>query len=117
MRTLVIAGLGPGGAGQLTAEAREVLERAAGAGRLLLRTRVHPTVDAWPALRAAPALDHLYEEDADFDAVYDGIARAVLDAVQAHPHVDTETLIGAAGARLGCGVTPGCVRRAARPDR
>jgi Fur family transcriptional regulator, stress-responsive regulator len=26
---------------------------------------------------------------------------AVLDAVQAHPHVDTETLIGAAGARLG----------------
>jgi hypothetical protein len=41
---------------------------------------------------------------------------AVLDAVQAHPHVDTETLIGAAGARLGA-VSPGCVRRAVRPDR
>ena len=99
MRTLVIAGLGPGGAGQVTAEAREVLERAAGAGRLLLRTRVHPTVDAWPALRAAPALDHLYEGGADFDAVYDGIARAVLDAVRALPDgPDGPDGPGAAGA-------------------
>jgi tetrapyrrole methylase family protein/MazG family protein len=102
MRTLVIAGLGPGGAGQLTAEARDVLERAAGAGRLLLRTRVHPTVDAWPALRDAPALDRLYEGGADFDAVYDGIARAVLDAVLALPDGPDEPdgPVAAGGAEL-----------------
>jgi tetrapyrrole methylase family protein/MazG family protein len=96
MRTLVIAGLGPGGAGQLTAEARDVLERAGGAGRLLLRTRVHPTVDAWPVLRDAPALDHLYERGADFDAVYDAIARAVLDAVLALPE-DAELVYAVPG--------------------
>jgi tetrapyrrole methylase family protein/MazG family protein len=85
MKTLVIAGLGPGGPGQLTAEARALLEEAQVGGRLILRTRVHPVVQDWPVLRDAPSLDHLYERSADFGEVYDGIARAVLEAVEALP--------------------------------
>jgi tetrapyrrole methylase family protein / MazG family protein len=85
MKTLVIAGLGPGGPGQLTAEARALLEEAQVGGRLLLRTRVHPVVQDWPVLRDAPSLDHLYERSADFGEVYDRIARAVLEAVGALP--------------------------------
>jgi tetrapyrrole methylase family protein / MazG family protein len=83
MRTLVIAGLGPGGVGQLTAEGRDLLQQALAEGRLLLRTRIHPTVEGWPALGEAPSLDHLYEQGADFGAVYERIAGAVLEAAQA----------------------------------
>jgi tetrapyrrole methylase family protein/MazG family protein len=85
MKALVMTGLGPGAAGQLTPEARDLLEDALAGGRLILRTRVHPTVQGWPALAAAPSLDHLYESGADFGAVYDRIVTTVLAALEALP--------------------------------
>jgi tetrapyrrole methylase family protein/MazG family protein len=85
MGSLVIAGLGPGGVGQLTAEGRDLLEGALAGGRLLLRTRIHPTVEGWPALGEAPSLDHLYAQGADFGAVYERIAKAVLEAARGLP--------------------------------
>ncbi|HEX2327060.1 MAG TPA: MazG family protein, partial [Chloroflexota bacterium] len=85
MGDLVVAGLGPGGVGQLTAEGRDLLGGALAEGRLLLRTRIHPTVEGWPALGGAPSLDHLYEQGADFGAIYERIAGAVLEAAQALP--------------------------------
>ncbi|MGH2370461.1 MAG: nucleoside triphosphate pyrophosphohydrolase, partial [Chloroflexota bacterium] len=81
MKSFAIVGLGPGGVGQLTQEARDLLQRALDTNRLLLRTRIHPTVDDWPALAAAPSLDQHYESGADFAQVYDRIAQAVLDEV------------------------------------
>lgn len=77
-----MVGLGPGGAAQLTPEARDVLQAALEGQRLVLRTRVHPTVEGWPALGAAPSLDHLYDAGADFAAVYERIVQAVLEALE-----------------------------------
>ncbi|HEX2035231.1 MAG TPA: nucleoside triphosphate pyrophosphohydrolase [Chloroflexota bacterium] len=85
MKSLIAVGLGPGGVTQLTQEARECIQDALRAGRLILRTRIHPTVEGWPALAAAPSLDHQYDAAADFGEVYDRIAAAVLEAVAGLP--------------------------------
>ena len=88
----------------------DLLEAALAEDRLVLRTRLHPTVDAWPSLARAPSLDHLYEAGADFAQVYEAIAAdvlaraAVLDrtgrpeselvyAVPGHPGVGEATVV------------------------
>lgn len=81
MRSLAIVGLGPGGPAQLTPEARDVVAEALRERRLILRTRIHPTVEGWPALAGADSLDHLYDSGPDFAVVYERIVQAVLDAV------------------------------------
>src|SRR5690348_11785433 len=85
MAGIVIVGLGPGGRGQVTEEARELLTVALAERRVVLRTRVHPTVDAWPALRQASSLDHHYEAADAFDAVYERIAGEVMERAAALP--------------------------------
>ncbi|NDF37407.1 MAG: hypothetical protein EB140_00520, partial [Proteobacteria bacterium] len=47
---VVIVGLGPGDPDHLTARAAAIITDAASAGQLVLRTRIHPTVDKWPLL-------------------------------------------------------------------
>ncbi|UUM11192.1 MazG family protein [Clostridiaceae bacterium HFYG-1003] len=72
-----IAGLGPGDPGSLTMETFELLKRT----RVLLRTRIHPTVaalDSW-GIRYA-SLDHLYEKNASFQEVYRSLAEEVIAA-------------------------------------
>jgi tetrapyrrole methylase family protein/MazG family protein len=76
--TIVAVGLGPGSRGQVTAEGEAAISAALRDGRLVLRTRIHPTVAAWPELAAAPSLDHHYEAADDFATVYDRIADELL---------------------------------------
>jgi tetrapyrrole methylase family protein/MazG family protein len=84
MGAIAAVGLGPGGLQHLTREAETLVGAALADGRLILRTRVHPTVEAWPKLAAAPSLDHLYEQGRDFDEVYERIVAAVLAATARH---------------------------------
>ncbi len=73
--SITIVGLGPGDPNSLTIEAREALARAR---EVVLRTRHHPTVAALPKALRVHALDHLYEKQADFDAIYSAIAEEIL---------------------------------------
>lgn len=106
MIAIAALGLGPGARGQLTHEAQETLAVALRERRLVLRTRVHPTVDAWPQLAAAPSLDHHYQTGDNFAEVYDHIAREVVQrasevsggaelvyAVPGHPAVGEATVV------------------------
>lgn len=85
MGAIAIVGLGPGGLAQVTEEVRALLQAALAEGRTVLRTRVHPTVEAWPALAAAPSLDAHYAVGEHFDQVYASIAADVLDRAAALP--------------------------------
>ena len=72
---ITIIGLGPGDAAHLTRKAWAVLEAS---DEVYLRTRKHPTVTELPPGLTLHAFDHLYEEAADFDAVYTAIAAEIL---------------------------------------
>ncbi len=75
MRTAItIVGLGPGGAGMLTQEAREALSAA---HEVWVRTARHPAVEELPNLPWKP-MDSFYEREEDFSAVYRAIADEVL---------------------------------------
>lgn len=96
---ITLIGLGPAGAGHLSVAARDALRAAT---RLLVRTRRHPAVEDLAREGVAfEALDGLYEEAPDFDAVYAAIASRVLDqaehgdvafAVPGHPLVGEEAV-------------------------
>jgi len=73
--TITILGLGPGNPAHLTLEAWQVLEEA---DEVYLRTERHPTVASLPPDLSLHSFDHLYEEKADFAAVYEEIAARVL---------------------------------------
>lgn len=99
--TLTVVGLGPGDPGLLTIAAKSQLERASADGTLVLRTRIHPTVDAIEWLRSAPSFDDVYEAKSSFDDIYDTIvadliARArggpVTYAVPGHPTIGESTV-------------------------
>ncbi|NOZ29715.1 MAG: nucleoside triphosphate pyrophosphohydrolase [Chloroflexi bacterium] len=95
--TIVIVGLGPGDPGHLTREAWDVLERAP---EIYVRTREHPTVEALPADRVR-SFDAIYAREEEFAAVYEAIARRVVElgqrpegvvyAVPGHPRVGERT--------------------------
>lgn len=72
---LHIAGLGPGDPGSITIETLRLLRET----RVVLRTRIHPTVDALTEW-AIPwtSLDQFYEENDSFEDVYATIAKEVL---------------------------------------
>jgi len=79
-----IAGLGPGSAAHVTSETRELLT----AGHpVILRTRHHPVVSALAALAGATDCDDLYVRGTNFEAVYNAMARRVLDAAHVSPVV------------------------------
>jgi tetrapyrrole methylase family protein/MazG family protein len=72
---ITILGLGPGDPGLLTRQAWDVIKDAA---EIHLRTRLHPTVAGFPAKVKINSFDHLYEEGASFEEVYENIITAVL---------------------------------------
>lgn len=89
--SITILGLGPGDPRSLTLEARDALAHAR---EVYLRTREHPTVAGLPKHLRIHSFDHLYRKLSDFDAIYTGIAAAiiargtkgdVLYAVPGHP--------------------------------
>ena len=102
---VLVVGLGPGDPDHLTARATAVLSTAASSGQLVLRTRIHPTVEQWPLLATAPSFDHIYEHAADFDTVYRDIVSSLLDrigvpsatplvyAVPGHPSIGEATVL------------------------
>jgi tetrapyrrole methylase family protein/MazG family protein len=71
---ITIVGLGPGGAGMLTVEAREALSAAR---EVWVRTARHPIVDELPEIAWKP-MDSFYEQEDDFSEVYKAIAAEVL---------------------------------------
>ena len=96
---LTILGLGPGAPVHLTLEAREVL---AGAREVHLRTRRHPVVASLGEGLDLHSFDDLYDRSDSFEAVYEEIARQVLElarrdvgvvyAVPGHPLVGEESV-------------------------
>ncbi|TYZ28670.1 tetrapyrrole methylase [Selenomonas caprae] len=76
MATITVTGLGPGRAGLITRESWELMAKAE---RLVLRTRIHPTVAAIEAAGMTfSTYDGFYEEAADFESLYGAIARDLL---------------------------------------
>ncbi|MGB7538329.1 MAG: nucleoside triphosphate pyrophosphohydrolase [Anaerolineales bacterium] len=71
---ITIIGLGPGGAGMLTVEAREALSAAR---EVWVRTARHPIVAELPEMAWKP-MDSFYEQADDFSEVYKAIAAEVL---------------------------------------
>lgn len=78
---VVIAGLGPAGPDLLTAGTIAAIERIP---HRVLRTGRHPAASAVPD---AVALDHLYEERASFEEVYDAIVATVVARAEQHDEV------------------------------
>ncbi|MGI8549494.1 MAG: MazG family protein, partial [Dehalococcoidia bacterium] len=96
--SITVVGLGPGAAGDLTLEARHVLEEA---GTVWLRTRIHPVVAELPATTVLRDFDHYYEAAADFAEVYEricadlermGRSEEIVYAVPGHPLVGEATV-------------------------
>lgn len=76
MATITVVGLGPGRAGLITRESWELMEKAE---RLVLRTRIHPTVEALEtAGMVFSTYDGFYDEAADFETLYRKIAADLL---------------------------------------
>ena len=68
---LTVAGLGPGSAGLIT---RETWARIEAAEHIILRTRIHPTVEVLDAEGISYATyDDFYEEADDFEELYEEI--------------------------------------------
>jgi len=80
MATITVTGLGPGRAGLITRESWELMAKAE---RLVLRTRIHPTVAAIEAAGMTfSTYDGFYEEAADFESLYGAIARDLLQRAE-----------------------------------
>ena len=81
MATITVTGLGPGRAGLITRESWELMAKAE---RLVLRTRIHPTVAAIEAAGMTfSTYDGFYEQVADFESLYAAIARDLLQRAAA----------------------------------
>lgn len=80
---MIIVGLGPGEADDLSRRAWRALERAE---HVILRTREHPCVPYLPNHTAYQSCDDLYMQFDSFEEVYSAIAARVLDAAQRVAH-------------------------------
>ena len=79
MAEIVIVGLGPGKAEQITVEAWHTLQKAR---RVYLRTQRHPGFDALPSGPEYITFDQVYEQHDRFEDVYEDIAGRVLAAAK-----------------------------------
>lgn len=80
MGKIVIVGLGPGAAGNLSLETMELLQSGA---QVILRTAVHPTVaELVKAGVQFTSCDDFYEQGANFEEVYAHVVEHVLQAAQ-----------------------------------
>jgi tetrapyrrole methylase family protein / MazG family protein len=76
---IYLVGLGPGDPGQLTVQAVELLQEAE---TVYLRTRRHPTVRGLPDGPAYHSFDDVYEQEADFAAVYRRIVDRLVELAE-----------------------------------
>jgi tetrapyrrole methylase family protein/MazG family protein len=81
---IIILGLGPGNPDYLTVRAAEVL---AAADEIYLRTEQHPTVSGLPEGLITHSFDWIYDEEDDFQVVYQRIASEVISLAQSHSPV------------------------------
>lgn len=95
---ITVIGLGPGDGRYLTRDAWETIVQAK---EIWLRTARHPAVDDLPADLVQHSFDHLYEQSADFEDVYNAITtqlialgkeKEIVYAVPGHPHVGESTV-------------------------
>lgn len=82
---LVIVGLGPAGLDRVSQQAMAVL--TAPERTVITRTAQHPACEDLANLRSVTACDDLYESAEEFDQVYRGIVKRVLDTAAAQPTV------------------------------
>lgn len=76
MAKITVVGLGPGRAGLITRESWQLMQEAK---HLILRTRIHPTVEALEkAGLKFTTYDGFYEEASDFETLYTAIAKDLL---------------------------------------
>ena len=79
---LTVAGLGPGSAGLIT---RETWARIEAAEHIILRTRIHPTVEVLDAEGISYATyDDFYEEADDFEELYEEIVNDLFARAAEH---------------------------------
>ena len=76
---ITIVGLGPGNPDLRAVGAQRALDAA---GRIILRTRIHPGLEDLERDARVTDCDDLYESAADFDALYPAIAHRVLQTAQ-----------------------------------
>lgn len=73
---ITVLGLGPGRAGLITREAWQIMQTAK---RLILRTKIHPTVDALEQEGIGfTTFDHYYQEAENFEELYACIVEALI---------------------------------------
>ena len=76
MAKITVVGLGPGRGGLITREFWSIMAKAP---RLVLRTRIHPTVEEIEAAGMTfSTYDGFYEEAANFESLYEAIAQDLL---------------------------------------
>src|SRR5579872_20002 len=107
-KAITIVGLGPGRWGDLTIQARTVLEQAASEQKpVFFRTLIHPIIESLkqeiPDLQIA-SFDSFYDEAMDWDTLYQRIAQEICTYAEQHPPViyavPGHPLIGEASVRL-----------------
>jgi len=105
---ITIIGLGPGDPMLITREAWGVLNDVK---EIYLRTSEHPAVDGFPKGLIIHSFDYLYEENIEFEQVYEEIVETVLDL----GHRDSGVVYGIPGHPLIAEATsPEIIRRAQR---
>ncbi|MDX1600251.1 MAG: nucleoside triphosphate pyrophosphohydrolase [Anaerolineales bacterium] len=82
--TITVVGLGPGDPDLLTRKAWQTLTEA---GEVFLRTRRHPGLDAIAERVQLRDFDHLYEQEREFEAVYQRIVDELLKETARTDHV------------------------------
>lgn len=80
MAKIIVAGLGPGRAGLITRESWDIIKNA---DKLILRTKIHPTVAALDeAAIKYTTYDNFYENVATFEDLYKKIAEDLLQRAE-----------------------------------
>ena len=79
---IIILGLGPGDPGYLTVRAVDVLSSIK---EVYLRTEEHPTFAGLPDGLVVHSFDRIYEEEDDYQVVYQRIADKVISLAQSQP--------------------------------
>ena len=98
MGKITIVGLGPGEYSLISQGALDILKNSS---RIYLRTEKHPIMDRLKHEIKYETLDHFYQEDEDFDNVYNNIANFIIEesnngdlvyVVPGHPRVAEKTV-------------------------
>lgn len=98
MGKIIIIGLGPGDYSLISQGSLEALKLS---NKIYLRTEKHPTVDKLKEFIEYTSLDYFYDQEDNFENVYNNIAKFIIDksqegdlvyAVPGHPRVAEKTV-------------------------